>query len=59
LVTCHAAGNDVNRDGFPDVVCDFQNALTAFSPSDSTAVLRGKTVKGVSIEGRTAIRIVP
>jgi hypothetical protein len=53
---CHSG--DVNADGLPDLVCQFENDLDA-APGDSAAALGGRIVDGTPIRGVDSIRIVP
>ncbi len=59
LAFCDASGQDVNGDGFPDLVCHFNTQAAAFQTGSSNAVLKGRTVSGAPIEGSEAIVIVP
>ena len=59
LRRCHMAGEDVNGDGRPDVVCQFENQDARFTPGDLEGVLRGKTGAGRAFEGRGPIKVVP
>lgn len=49
---------DVNEDGLMDIVCQFENDLTAIT-GDSIAVLEGETYDGTPIRGEDDLRIVP
>lgn len=49
---------DVNRDGFADLVCYFDNQMAAFGPADTQGTLKGATVDGIGIEGTDDIMIV-
>jgi hypothetical protein len=59
LAECSAQGEDVNNDGLPDLVCQFNTSQTGLVAGDNTAILKGKTVAGRSIQGSEAIRTVP
>lgn len=54
---CHV--EDVNGDGLPDLVCNFETAQLMLQPGDSVAVLVGSTMGGVAIRGQDTVRIVP
>ena len=54
---CHV--EDVNGDGLPDLVCDFETAELLLQPGDTVAVLVGKTMSGADIRGQDTVRIVP
>jgi hypothetical protein len=55
--SCH--GEDVNRDGRPDLLCQFATSQLVVRPGDSTVALEGKTFAGGRIRGEDSIRIVP
>jgi 6-phosphogluconolactonase len=59
LAECSAQGEDVNNDGLSDLVCQFNTSQTGLVAGDNTAILKGKTVAGRSIQGSEAIRTVP
>lgn len=59
LAFCDTAGEDVNGDGLPDLVCHFRTRLAGFQSGDTVGILRGKTVQGVPILGQEPIVIVP
>ena len=40
---------DINGDGVPDLVCDFDSQMAAFLPGDSQAVLQGMTKSGITL----------
>ena len=56
---CNKGGEDVNGDGRLDQVCHFETQKTGFQRGDTAGTLRGKTVDGVSIEGRDSVKVVP
>ena len=49
---------DVNGDGFLDMVCHFTTAATGFIAGDVQGSLKGTTRGGVAIDGTDAVRIV-
>ena len=59
LAFCNTSGEDVNGDGFPDLVCHFQTQSTGFQSGDTLGILTGKMVQGSPIVGQEAIVIVP
>lgn len=59
LAFCNRAGEDVNGDGLPDLVCHFFTRRTGFTSASTTAVLKGKTVNGAAIQGSEGITAVP
>lgn len=54
---CNPA-EDVNKDGFLDLVCHFEAQRTNFTLQDTQAILKGRLLDGTSIEGRDAARIM-
>jgi hypothetical protein len=50
---------DVNIDGFPDLVCQFEDNSTNWAPDGDTATLTGETYDGIPIEGTDSICLVP
>lgn len=51
--------SDTNRDGFSDLVCQFQDNSSAWSPGTTTAELTGQLLNGLAFEGSDAICVVP
>src|SRR5206468_7477500 len=49
---------DVNGDGYLDLVCHFDTQATGFQPTDIQGVLKGKTVTGTPVVGRDSVKIV-
>jgi hypothetical protein len=58
LASCAKDGEDVNRDGFKDLVCQFYVQRTGFQVGDVEGILRGRTVDQVPIEGKDAVRVL-
>lgn len=59
LAFCSPSPEDVNGDGFEDLVCHFYSEMTGFQAGDTEGVLKGRTVDGLAIEGRDTVNIVP
>jgi hypothetical protein len=59
LESCDTAAMDVNHDGLPDLVCEFDSQRAAFQSGDQVAILKAATVDGTPVIGVTAIRTVP
>jgi hypothetical protein len=51
--------DDVNADGFVDLVCDVMTEQFTIEPGDSVAVLEAETFSGQAIRGEDSINIVP
>jgi hypothetical protein len=58
LSKCHGR-EDINDDGYPDMLCHFENQVAAFSPTSEEAVLKGRLDDGSLIEGRGRLKVVP
>lgn len=54
---CHS--EDLNGDGLMDLVCHFYIQRAGFQSGDTTGILRGETLSGLSLLGKDAVRIVP
>ena len=50
---------DVNADGFVDLVCHVMTAQFMIEPGDSVAVLEAQTFDGLAIRGQDSIKVVP
>ena len=59
LAFCSPSAEDVNGDGYDDLVCHFYTQQAAFECGDADGILRGQTVDEKSIEGCDTVRIVP
>ncbi|HSC95494.1 MAG TPA: DVUA0089 family protein [Burkholderiales bacterium] len=59
LSRCGRAGEDVNGDGLPDLVCHFENQLAQFTPGDLEGIVKGTTADGRQFEGRGLLKVVP
>jgi len=61
LAFCNTSPEDVNDDGFDDLVCHFYTQETGFQCGDTEGVLKGLTVDATrrAIEGSDLVRIVP
>jgi hypothetical protein len=57
LAFCDA--QNVNRDGLMDLVCYFYTRNTGFHCGDTQGVLKGKTLRGIPIEGSDSVKIAP
>jgi hypothetical protein len=58
LAFCNKGAEDLNSDGLPDQVCNFYSRETGFQTGDIEGILKGRTVDGISIEGRDLVKIV-
>jgi hypothetical protein len=59
LRKCNLPGEDVNKDGFVDLVCHFATRLAGFQAGDTLGFLVGKSIDGAWIVGWDSVRIVP
>ena len=58
LLKCNMPGEDVNKDGFVDLVCHFATGLTGFQAGATLGFLVGKSIDGAWIVGWDSVRIV-
>jgi hypothetical protein len=58
LLKCNLPGEDVNTDGFVDLVCHFAMRLAGFQAGDTLGFLVGKSIDGAWIFGWDSVRIV-
>lgn len=56
LSSCNSVGEDVNYDGFLDLVCHFNTQQTGFQSGNTKGKLNGKTIDGVDLTGDDAIQ---
>ncbi len=66
---CAKEAEDIDGDGYLDLVCHFDNQLTGFTKSDTTGVLTGTTTSrlqigtassgGLQIRGQGDLRVIP
>lgn len=59
LSKCAKTGEDVNGDGFYDLVCHFENQKAGFELGDEEGTLKGKTMSGEMFEGRSVLKVLP
>ena len=59
LVSCNGGhGQDVNKDGIPDLICHFDLKKANFALSESEGILTGKTGDGRDFEGKGWLKTV-
>jgi len=58
LAFCNPNGDDVNRDGFLDLVCHFDTEATGFQFGDTQGILKGQAVDHTLINGIDSVRII-
>jgi hypothetical protein len=49
---------DVDRDGFQDLVCHFESRQTGFRSADTEGILKGRTLDGTPVISSDSVRIV-
>jgi len=59
LVKCEKKSKDFNKDGLLDLGCVFKVKATGLECGDTEAILEGKTLTGITIEGKQTIKVVP
>jgi len=58
LLKCNTAGEDVNYDGYVDLVCHFATPLTGFAVGDTLGYLIGRARSGAYVVGWDSVRVV-
>ena len=58
LIRCNAAGEDVNYDGYVDLVCHFATPMTGFAAGDTVGFLLGRAKNGAYVVGQDSVRIL-
>jgi hypothetical protein len=58
LRKCAGRAFDVNRDGRPDLVCEFANNMAEFEVSDEEGIIKGRTADGAPFEGRGILKVI-
>jgi hypothetical protein len=59
LAFCSPSPEDINDDGYYDLICHFYTQHAEFECGDSEGILKGQTVDETSVEGSDSVRIVP
>jgi len=57
LAFCQRNSKDVNRDKYPDLVCEFNTTVMDFHCGDIVGFLMGNTIQGMPFEGKDAVKI--
>jgi len=58
LISCKKKGKDVNRDGLPDLVCNFSIRLSGLWPGSTVGILMGQTIDETPIAGSDSVTIL-
>lgn len=59
LSKCQKQVRDINKDGYADLLCHFENSVAGFKSGDIEGILKGEAQKGVKFEGRALIKVIP
>ena len=59
LAFCDSSPEDVNKDGFLDLVCHFDTQTAAFQSGDTQGILKGQALSGTPLSGTDSVSIVP
>ena len=51
--------DDFNKDGKPDLVCQFYTQSTMFEPTDVEGILTGEMLDGTKIQGQAPLKVKP
>jgi hypothetical protein len=57
LISCQKKGKDVNRDGLPDLLCDFSVRLSGLRPGSTVGILMGYTIDETPIAGSDSVKV--
>ena len=57
-ISCQTTGTDVNNDGLPDLVCQFNVTLAGFQLGDTKGLISGTLVSGNPFQGQDSVRVV-
>lgn len=58
LSKCQKQTHDINKDGYVDLLCHFENSVAGFKSGDIEGILKGDT-QGGKFEGRALIKVIP
>ncbi len=58
LSKCQKQTRDINKDGYADLLCHFENSVAGFKSGDIEGILKGNT-QGGKFEGRALIKVIP
>lgn len=59
LSKCQPQLHDLNKDGYADQLCHFENSAAGFQSGDIEAILTGTMKNGTNFEGRALLKVVP
>ncbi len=59
LSNCVSSGEDVNNDGYLDMICLFENQAAGFQYGDTEGTAKGKTKNGVMFQGTSVLKVLP
>ena len=59
LAFCSRSPEDVNDDGYYDLICHFYTQKAEFKCGNEKGILKGLTFEGTPVEGGDSVRIVP
>ncbi len=59
LGNCVSSGEDVNNDGYLDLICLFENQAAGFQYGDTEGTVKGKTKNGRMFQGTGVLKVVP
>jgi len=57
LAFCHRYSKDLNRDKYPDLICEFNTTVMDFQCGDTVGFLMGNTLSGDPFEGKDSVII--
>lgn len=59
LASCQPVSRDINKDGYGDLLCHFNNAAAGFRSGDIEVKMKGQTMAKQAFEGQSLLKVVP
>lgn len=59
LSKCQNVSRDINKDGYGDLLCHFNNEAAGFKSGDIEAKLKGETKAKQAFEGQSVLKVIP
>lgn len=59
LASCQKVSRDINKDGYGDLLCHFNNEAAGFKSGDIEVKLKGETKAKQAFEGQSLLKVVP
>jgi hypothetical protein len=59
LSKCQPQAKDINKDGYADLLCHFENSASGFRSGDIEGIVKGELNGGARFEGHAVLKVVP